>query len=76
MTRPTDRYVLSGGPVPRIYHGTLAMLAQAVKDAGTESRFRPGVTFLLKACKGGERRNIAVFKDGECTYRQETEAGR
>jgi hypothetical protein len=75
--RETDRYLLSGGPIPTIYHGTLTGLNQAIKDAGTASRFLPDTVFTLVAVTGSRStrtyRNIATFQDGDCTYRAGTE---
>jgi hypothetical protein len=63
-TRKTDRYVRRGGPVPQIYHGTLAGLNQAITDAKSESRFAPGVVITVWAVRNRERERIRAFMAG------------
>jgi hypothetical protein len=62
--RNADRYVRRGGEIPRIYHGTLAGVTQAISDAQEESRFTPGVVISVWAVKGKERKRIREFVAG------------
>lgn len=62
--RKTDRYARRGGPVPQIYHGTLAGLNQAIDDAKSESRFIPGVVITVWAIRNHNRERIRVFMAG------------
>jgi hypothetical protein len=62
--RSTDRYVRRGGPVPQIYAGTLAGLAQAMSDAKSESRFLPGALITVTAVQGKFRKRIRAYQAG------------
>lgn len=74
MTRRPDRYVRRGGPITQIYPGTLAGLAQALKDAISTSKFRPDTVFRLIACYGADREVFRLFQGGHCTWEPESEA--
>ena len=67
MSVPADRYVLLGGPVPKIFHGKLADLLASYKEAKQASAFFPG-QYCVEAVYGGHRVAIAVYENGECTW--------
>lgn len=63
--RNADRYLLRGGAVPAIYHGTVASGEQAVTDAREQSRFNPGLLITVWAYRGRERECIRAFVAGQ-----------
>jgi hypothetical protein len=68
MTRPADRYVRRGCPVPQIYPGTLPGLQHAIKDCLTSSRLLPGRPVRLLAVYGRLGKLLRIFENGECTW--------
>lgn len=63
MTKAADRYFLRGGPIPRIYPGTLKGLTQAIKDGLSASRFLSSAVRLF-AVHGSERTLVRSFTAG------------
>ncbi|HEY1705506.1 MAG TPA: hypothetical protein VGG75_37955 [Trebonia sp.] len=63
----TDRYLLAGGSVPRIYPPLLKNLLQAYGDAAAVSAREPGqhVLFMIR---GQERMPLQVYEFGICTW--------
>jgi hypothetical protein len=67
MAVAADRYVLTGGPVPKIFRGRLADLMASYKEAKAASERFPGEHFV-EAVYGADRVAIAVYENGECTW--------
>lgn len=64
----TGRYLLAGGPVPRIYPQDVAALRKAYKDAIRESTEHPGRPFVVFLIDEDGRRPLQVYENGACTW--------
>ena len=62
-----DRYLRTGTDIPMIYHGTLAMLDAALRDAQRASRRVPGQHSLIWA-RGQQRHVIYVYENGALAW--------
>jgi hypothetical protein len=62
------RYLLRGPEVPRIYHGTLSQLTQALSDAMRESVWVDGTCEIVAVYSAGEQYVIRVYSGGELIW--------
>ena len=60
----SDRYLRTGGEIPRIYPYTLKGLEQAIEDIERVSTFNPETVYRLSSIERQDRRVIRTYKGG------------